>query len=279
MEIMANVRQITPDMAYELLTNNTKNYRRIEPRTVSRYADEMKAGRWELNGEPITFAEDGRLLNGQHRLSAVIEAGVTVPMLVVTGVKNSVVTYDDGRLRSAVDMAANMGLNTNNRMLAVAAVMVREDFRNAVRARISKRTCIEYAALHENELKQARSCTTTHGGGTKIMNRAWAAATAYLLIREGHSTSVLSDFFQVVNSGLPITGRECSPALVMRNMFFGQATTTRHSDEPDNMHYLIMAFNDFALGVRRQKTYAVQSVMVNRAEELWHKVRRMDGLE
>ena len=49
---------------------------------------DMEAGNWQWNGESIKFAEDGTLLDGQHRLAAIAESGVTLPVLVVRGLPN-----------------------------------------------------------------------------------------------------------------------------------------------------------------------------------------------
>lgn len=283
--IEANVRNITPEMAFELLTKNTKNYRRVDPRTVKYYAREMAEGRWQMNGEPIQFAEDGTLLNGQHRLTAIVESGITVPMLVVTGLKKDVVTYDEGKLRSAVDVAHNMGVDVGQCEIAVANLMIADTgfvYRGAKDATVAKIEAVKYAGEHVNALKTAWSCVRGGGGHNPtgiLLKRAWAATAVYLLIRDGNNVATVSDFCEVVNSGLPIPERECSPALIIRNMFFGQVSLVRHSDKYDNMHYFMLAFGDFKCGVRRRKTYAVQSIVGNVAEALWHKIRKEDGLE
>lgn len=60
--------------------------RRILDTTVHRYAADMRAGKWALNGEAILFDEDGNLIDGQHRLWAVMKAGIPVHMMITTGV-------------------------------------------------------------------------------------------------------------------------------------------------------------------------------------------------
>lgn len=276
--ISAEVRNITPEMAFELLTKNTKNYRRIHVPTVKYYAKEMQEGRWEMNGEPIQFAEDGTLLNGQHRLTAIVESGVTVPLLVVTGVKKDVAIYDDGKTRSPMDVASNLGIQANSRILAVANLMIAADMNPGSRHRVSKRDQAMYAGQHIKALKLAQAATAS-GGRPALMDRAWATGVAYMLIRDGKDHKTLCDYFMVINTGLPLVGRECSSALIIRNMFYAQAALTRKMDEPDNMHFLMLGFGDFANGIRRKRTYAMQTIMVNRAEELWHKIRKEDGLE
>jgi hypothetical protein len=95
--------QVTPETAREWLGFNTRN-RSLRPRITAAYAADMKAGDWQVNGDAIKFAADGRLLDGQHRLAAVIEAGVTVPVLVARGLPDEAQdTYDAGFKRSFSD--------------------------------------------------------------------------------------------------------------------------------------------------------------------------------
>jgi len=65
------VMDITPSQAFAWLEGNTHN-RPLDQAHVERLARDMKAGRWRLT----------LLVDGQHRLWAVIEADVTVPMRV-----------------------------------------------------------------------------------------------------------------------------------------------------------------------------------------------------
>jgi hypothetical protein len=79
-----NIEEITPELAESYLSKNLHN-RNLRQRTVDAYALDMQAGDWDFTGESIKFATDGTLIDGQHRLAAIIQSGVTVRMGVVTG--------------------------------------------------------------------------------------------------------------------------------------------------------------------------------------------------
>lgn len=84
--------------------------RRIIRNHVVGLVHDMKAGKWVFNGDPIRFDEDGYLTDGQHRLTALIEAGVTLDFLVVRKLsKKAFETIDIGRKRSMPDMLAIEG--------------------------------------------------------------------------------------------------------------------------------------------------------------------------
>lgn len=104
------VRTVTPEEAAELLGSNQVN-RRIRKRHVEAYAEDMAAGRWRMTGEPIKVSRTGRLLDGQHRLSAIIEAGVPVELLFVTGLADDDQMFmDQGASRTASDTIKMMGI-------------------------------------------------------------------------------------------------------------------------------------------------------------------------
>jgi hypothetical protein len=67
-------RLITPEIAADMLTRNFGN-RPFRSAAVKAYAMDMKAGRWRLTHEAIAVTTAGNLINGQHRLRAIVESG------------------------------------------------------------------------------------------------------------------------------------------------------------------------------------------------------------
>lgn len=99
-KVIIRIEAITPDRAAKMLENNTMN-RNISQITVKRYALAMRNGEWEQNGQTIIIAEDGTILDGQHRLHAVIESGMTITFLIVYNVKKAAIaTIDSGVSRT-----------------------------------------------------------------------------------------------------------------------------------------------------------------------------------
>ena len=93
---------VTPDQAAAWLEGSSKN-RNISDVRVRAYAEEMKRGHWEVTNQGIGFRRgDGKLIDGQHRLWAVIEAGVTVDMQITIGLHPDAV-IDGGRPRRLGD--------------------------------------------------------------------------------------------------------------------------------------------------------------------------------
>lgn len=97
------VETVTPEIAEQMLGKNTHN-RNLKAANLNGLVADMKAGNWQFNGEPIKFAKDGTLIDGQHRLTAIVKAGIPQEMLIVRGLEmKSQHTMDAGSTRSTAD--------------------------------------------------------------------------------------------------------------------------------------------------------------------------------
>lgn len=95
--------KVTPALASKWLALNTHN-RGVRDHKVEAYARDMRAGAWTENGDSIRFDVNGTLLDGQHRLEAIVEADMPVTMMVVTGLPpQAQETMDNGIRRSLAD--------------------------------------------------------------------------------------------------------------------------------------------------------------------------------
>ena len=105
----ATVEMIGPEVAQRYLAVNQIN-RPLRKAYVARLAAAMKRGEWALTGEPIKFDKDGRAIDGQHRLHAVILSEIEVPFMVVRGLDPAIFRHlDTGRVRSGADVMALRG--------------------------------------------------------------------------------------------------------------------------------------------------------------------------
>jgi hypothetical protein len=95
---------VTPFIAKQYLEANISN-RRVKQPVVARYAIDMANGRWkEDTAEMIKISKTGVILDGQHRLLAVIKANKPIWFHVAKGLEDSVFdVLDTGSLRNATD--------------------------------------------------------------------------------------------------------------------------------------------------------------------------------
>lgn len=87
--ITSEIEMITPEKAIQYLSFNTGN-RSIRPTVVESLALSIKAGEWMTSHQGIGFSASGRLVDGQHRLSAVIAAGMPINIIVTRGLPEDI---------------------------------------------------------------------------------------------------------------------------------------------------------------------------------------------
>jgi hypothetical protein len=108
-KISAEIKEITPGLAAAMLEKN-KNNRPLKSKTIDRLSTAITRGEWKINGETIVFDTEGFLMDGQHRLNAIIKAGRSVHAIIIYGIRNDGFdTIDTGRIRSSGDVLAIKG--------------------------------------------------------------------------------------------------------------------------------------------------------------------------
>lgn len=126
------VETITPDAAMEFLTRppavlsdgKPLMQRPLKESHVERLALAIERGEWMLTPQGIVVATDGGVLDGQHRLHAIVLAEQTVDMFVTYGVSADVfAVLDTGIVRTAADVMRTKG-EKNSFHLASAAKLL-----------------------------------------------------------------------------------------------------------------------------------------------------------
>jgi hypothetical protein len=116
--------RIGPNQAEKYLERNTRN-RKLSSGVVSKYADLMRKGEWHFDGSPIRFDVDGNVVDGQHRLWAIIESDTTQRFLVIEGLgRDTFATIDTGKSRSFADILSIDHPNLPNLTATAAAVQM-----------------------------------------------------------------------------------------------------------------------------------------------------------
>src|SRR5437870_4405417 len=89
MPLTAKEILITPEMAQKWLAHPMTN-RRLRESRVRKIAKDLEGGHWVLNGETIKRSKSGAVLDGQHRLQAIIRSNMPTPSLVVEGLPDEI---------------------------------------------------------------------------------------------------------------------------------------------------------------------------------------------
>lgn len=105
--IRTQVKTIGPKEAKHLLSLNAENQRPVSQQALSDCIYQIKNDKWCLNGEAIKIGKSGKVIDGQHRLMAVIECDKPIKTLVVDNIEDEhYITLDSGKSRSNADIFA-----------------------------------------------------------------------------------------------------------------------------------------------------------------------------
>lgn len=106
--------KITPVLAKEILVQCNQKNRPLSENTVKRYVKDMLNGSWQDGANTISFSVENTLIDGQHRLHAVVESQRSSVFL--TAFKNPLKMFavmDIGKKRSGSDtLSVNGFTNT-----------------------------------------------------------------------------------------------------------------------------------------------------------------------
>ena len=260
---------ITPEIARQLLLRNRIEFqRKLKMRVVNSYAQDMKAGLWQKNGEPIHLDSDGRLVNGQHRLRAIIESGVSIELYVIHNVDATL--FDSGYRRNLGDQLQMNGVALPTTASA-AGKIVAGVFKPVGSGMYSK-----YTAENKDELQRAYNACCVGTAGRYSKKAAFVAAT-YLMLRSNTARYFeMEMFWQVFNTKeARLAGaHEASPILVAREMIDDINTSRLQRNE---MEIIILAMEDFLADRPRTEMYRLESPF--HWEKYMSEVRKADGLE
>lgn len=228
------IEKISPSKAATLLKGNTSN-RSIRPGVVKKYARDMKSGNWLESGDPIRLNGDGTLLDGQHRLSAIIESGVTQKVVVIRGLKKeSMLAMDTGAKRSFAD------------------VLRLEGYKNVTAIAASVRWCVCF----EDDRRDPKSAGVTH---SEMM--------AWLVANPGIDAATVA----AIASTNPILVRARTPMAALRyyaakqhdwDLFSARLASGTGLEEGDPIHTLRRFIENSAIATRRPDARVIHAVTV-----------------
>lgn len=195
----ASVVTVDPATAARWLERNGAN-RTVRAGQVAKFAADMRAGRWQLTGAAVQFATDGRLLDGQHRLHAIVDAGVTVPLFVVRGLDPRAQDYmDTGAKRTLADQLAIAG-HANSTILAAGARLGFAWLTGQLglpRTALSDPQTREFIDTNPTLVTAAEMAAALRGPALDLAPSALCAAI-WLVIEEGHDHDTIEEFFRAI---------------------------------------------------------------------------------
>jgi hypothetical protein len=116
-------RTLTPEDARQLLDNSKTNNRTLTQAAINRYVKDMVDGNWKLSADGISIDTAGNILNGHHRLHAVIQSKTAQEFRVTYDADPETFdVYDTGKNRTGKDILVLQGLESRTARIISSAI-------------------------------------------------------------------------------------------------------------------------------------------------------------
>lgn len=245
---------ITPEYAAELLKMNINN-RSVRTRKVAELADAMRKGEWELSNDAIVISEGNILLNGQHRLMAVVKSGVPCPFILFTGARDSAFDVMDtpvvrklsdaierkgGKSASNIATALTRYIRLHEDKVNEWETIKRYDFHTCA----TRRTTVKVYEANEKVIeKWIKKVENVNKKGCHLIPIGSLAALAiFLELDMLHGEERIESYIKA----LLIDGAtQHKTILAVRKKFMLHKMKKERIDRTDQLRYLIRGWNDF----------------------------------
>ena len=253
----AKYMTISPAMAKAWLETSRGNPRWtskakvVDKTTVKKIADDIKNGLWNPGNGSIAFDESGALVDGHHRLTAIVSANIPVESLVVFGVKQEGLIHIDENVvrkphqRLSVDSILVSAANIHYFML---------------NGKTKKSESVEMLSkwIDEHPMAQFALDISSRGKNHPMTKNGSCVQAMTCALECDVPDKSLVRFVEVVNTGFS-SGMSESPAVIIRNMFMGNVSRLQN-DRIYRSRATQEAIRDFVDGTPRRQAYTGKKI-------------------
>lgn len=236
---------VTPTMAKKLLEQNKSN-RNVRNRSVIKYANDMENGRCKTNtAECIKIAHDGSIIDGQHRLLAIIKSNTAVLIHLATGLDREVFdVIDTGSNRSATDIFLIDGIKYNQAIPSIIQMYFSLQL-NTESAKLKSRaklTNAELLAFYHDDPKRwqfvARQTSVWYNNFAKILHPS-VIGSCFSYFYDLNPDKA-HDFMDQLTTGIDITFH---PIYLLRNKLMQDRISSKKMSTNARYAYMIKTWN------------------------------------
>jgi hypothetical protein len=238
---------VNKQVAEDFLKNNDAN-RKLKEKVVKRYANDMRKGIWKQNtAELIKISKTGKLLDGQHRLSAIIMADIEIPMYIAFDLEDDVFdVLDTGSTRTAGDTFRVAGLGYSSSLPSIiqfSEVLFKFGRSTKSSPRLTNQELLtKYKEKEDYYLDVACKSHTFYGQFAKILPPTTIGG--FIIFFNSKSSADCELFFQELCTGQNVTNKTI---FVLRNKLIENKTSVKKMGNEYINALIIKAWNLYRL--------------------------------
>ena len=242
--ISAKFETISPSQAEKWLEQNPRN-RNLSKRRVDRLVKSLKSGQWLCNGEAIKIADNGTLIDGQHRLTACMVSKKPMESFVVRGLPaNAIATIDLGAPRTLGNHLQMAGYKGGVFALASATILCMEFAGGTyvhAKDKTTPREALDFIENNKHILKSADIFTHVDKTEFRALLAQSLSIATYFLFSKINRTEA-EKFFHGLVQGTNLGAK--SPILKLRVELISLRKESKHAEltRRASLHFLCTAF-------------------------------------
>jgi hypothetical protein len=241
------VRTITPVVATEMLKKNLNN-RKVSENHVRFLAEEMRNGNWLFDGQPLRFDENNVLIDGQHRLNAIIKSQTSQNLLIITGLKKeSFRVMDTGKNRNAADVLSINGEQYYSTIASCAKFIIMLKSGSSDRNRIgrtSNTNIVKWLDNNRSIIEHIKIAEKLKHSFSGVLTGTYIASFRFLFAEKDVIKS--EDFIRKLCTGLDLTEKD--PILTLRRTLIKEKMAKWNMPQKDKQALIIKGWNAYRLG-------------------------------
>ncbi len=256
-----NVEDITPEYAQKILEYKNSNNRIVRKANLNKLVQSINSDEWQITNQGIAFDCEGNLLDGQHRLMAIVKTGKTLKMMVARNMDAKIFNVvDTGTARMASDILHIGGCSHNSKQIAAAikVYLFYKKYPSGSWTHCIKSTHNEiFACYKQNELSWNNINIFISSSYRKFafFNKGVGIAFYKLLLDKGYSTEVIESFYTKFSQGSNLDVDD--PMLSFRNQLMQKAFRNRGSStQRFLLNCFIRLFNMHMKGTKKTRFMA-----------------------
>lgn len=246
--VKTELRLVTPNVAREMLKRN-RNNRRLKPSNVTKLRKEIRSNNWVFDGMPIRFDKSGNLLDGQHRLTALIKENKSLMFLIVSGIGSQAFkVMDTGSMRNGVDALAIEGVEYSqviNSAIRTIMKLRSGSFSSAAAGASPSNTDIINFYNDNKVLSELASSTNKLTANFNFVLSASSILSLAFMFRE-RNVDDAEKFMSKLCTGLGLD--EGSPILILRNILIKDKLSDKKMTPKLKYHYIFKTWNYYRKG-------------------------------
>jgi hypothetical protein len=254
---------LTPEEASKLLAVSAHYEQRpLRRSNVERLTYAIESGQWQETHQPIALNRDGVVIDGQHRLTAIVAANRTVRVVIARDVPDeSFSVIDTGAVRSPSDVLRLAGFHDTARLGASLRFLLVYDSivgtTDSIQTHRNKITSADILRLAKSDRgRELESSMKAAVGVTQVMGRSgfatWMGAVIQIMRESPVDDGLCLEFIERLRDGANL--KPGSPILTMRRYLTSEGGLIKVTggERPQiGMGSTIKAFNAWLEGADR----------------------------